>query len=261
MEIIRRFALQDLLLASGSWTLDLIFVLILVFGTALGAYRGFVLGVCKLGGRLFSLIFAVMFCVSFANFLELCFGMTTAITNGIANAYLGNEAYSTALAQDVAGANISEALSQLGVGAFSRWLISASYANVDVIPAGTQPAVLIASVFAKWIAIVIAFVALILLFRIGARLLGKLLTCVVDKFSPLRAVNQLLGAILGLLKSLIAVFLLLMLMNWLPIAGLHEFIGSSTIVGSIFTSGWFQSATSYAISGQWFSDYISKLIH
>lgn len=248
------------LLAPAGWILDLVFFLILILGTALGAYKGFIAGVSKLAGKVVSIIFAVMFCVSFANFLELCFHMTTGIANGIAASLAKNEVYAIGLPTDVVGAEIGTALEALGVGTISRWLIGRTFASVALIPKGTTAATLLGSIFAKWISIVIAFVLLIVLLRLGVGLVGKLCGSIVERFAPLRIANQTLGALLGFVESALLIFLILLLLNWLPINALHEFIQSSGIVGKIFVSEWFQNATSYAISGAWFSEYIAKFI-
>lgn len=51
------------LLASWTWTIDVVFLLLLVAGTAFGAFRGFISGICKMAGTLFAIVFAVIFCV------------------------------------------------------------------------------------------------------------------------------------------------------------------------------------------------------
>ena len=78
--------------------------------------------------------------------------------------------------------------------------------------------------------------------------------------TPFRVVNRLLGGLLGLLKAAILLFLLLAVCSWIPVQGLHDFLSSTAIVGPIFRSDWFAAATSYAISGQWFNEYISQLL-
>lgn len=249
------------LLASAAWIADLAFFLILILGTALGARRGFVGGICKLAGTLFATIFAFAFCVSFANVLESWFGLTTAITNGMANSIAsGSEVYGAGLASDVAGAEISSALETMGVGGFQRWLISKSFASVEVIPAGTTPAMLISSVLTKWIVVVIAFLSLLLLIKLSAWLITKIFDAIKDKVAPIKVIDQVLGAMLGFVKAGIGIFLLLLICNWLPIQAIHAYIESSTIVGKIFVSEWFRNATNYAISGAWFNDYIKQLL-
>lgn len=249
--------LNQLLAASG-WFLDLAFFLLLILGTALGSYRGFIREVCKVAGKWASLIIAFLFCVSFANFLESVFHMTSAITSGLASAIAKRGAYGVALTTDVAGAEISEALAQIGIGAFPRWIISLSFSKVDLIPSGTTAATLIASVLAKWISVIIAFILLIIFIRVVVRLIANVFGSIKDNIPPLRILDQLLGALLGFSKALFLIFVLLLLCKWLPLNALHEFIQSSNIVGRIFTSDWFHNATSYAISGEWFTKYLNK---
>lgn len=252
--------MTQLLLASSGWILDLAFFLILLLGLALGAYKGFVVGVCKLAGKIATLVFAFVFCISFANFLETCFHMTTAIANGISSAIAGNEAYAVPIAVDTAGAEILTAMEGMDLNGVARWFIKISFAKVELIPAGTTPAMLIGSILAKWISVVIAFVLLILLLRLAILLIKTVFSTISKTVAPIRIVDQVLGAFLGLAKALFWIFVILLVCNWLPIEGLQNFIASSRVVGSIYTSSWFQSATSYAVSGQWFDDYIKKLI-
>ncbi len=247
------------LLASWTWTIDVLFVLILVAGTAFGAFRGLISGICKMAGTLFALVFAVIFCVSFSNFLESVFHMTTAIANGLTNCF-HKDALVAQLSSDVAGADIKAVLEEMGVPLFWRWIISAAFSSVEIIQAGTTPAMMIGSTLAKWISIAISFVLLVVLVKLAAVLLDKGLSGMVEKVAPFRIINQLLGAVLGLAKAGIAVFLLLAICSWLPIEGLHNFLSSTAIVGPIFRSDWFAAATSYAISGKWFDDYIKQFI-
>lgn len=238
--------------SSAGWILDLLFFLILILGTAFGAYRGFVSGVCRLAGKFASIAIAFLFCVSFSNLLELLFSLTTGLTNGIAGAIAKNGAYALPLPSDVSGAEISGALSGMGIGWLPRLFIQISFRSVELIPAGTTPAILISSVLAKWISIIISFLLLIILVRLGAKLLTKSFDALKDHFGPLRAADQALGAALGFFKAFFLFFLFLIVLNWLPIASLHTALSSGGLVGKIFSSEWFQNATSYAISGKWF---------
>ena len=99
-----------------------------------------------------------------------------------------------------------------------------------------------------------------MLVKLAAVILDKSLSGLVDKVAPFRVINQLLGALLGLLKAGILAFVLLAICSWIPVEGLHNFLSSTAIVGPIFRSDWFAAATSYAISGQWFDDYIAQFL-
>lgn len=247
-----------MILASGGWILDIIFFVILIGGIALCAYNGLIRCVCKLAGTIFSIAFALIFCVSFATFLENLFGMTSAIANGLTSSFSGKEGYDIALAADVAGADIGAALNEIGIGKFTQLLIGFAFKNVEVIRAGTTTAMLISSALAKWISIAISFVLLIIIIKLGVLLISSIFKSLVDKVAPMRVIDQTLGGIFGLLEAGIVVFLLLAICSWLPIGGLHDFISSSSIVGTIFNSEWFHSATAYAVSGQWFNDLFTE---
>lgn len=247
------------LLASWTWTVDVIFVLVLLGGTAFGAYKGFISSVCKMAGTLFAIIFAVIFCVSFSNFLESVFGMTTSIANGLTNCFK-NEALLTPLPYDITGEEVGAMLESLQVGWLPRIIINGAFASVETIPAGTTPAVMLGSTLAKWISIAISFVLLVVLIKLATLLLDKGLSRMVEKLKPFRVVNQVLGGVLGLVAAAVALFIVLALCSWLPIDALHNFLASSAIVGPIYSSDWFIAATSYAISGQWFDDYIEQFL-
>ena len=87
---------------------------------------------------------------------------------------------------------------------------------------------------AKVLAIVISFVALMLVVKLLAWFVGKVGTALVDKFAPCRMINRILGGILGLFEAFMLIMLLLAICHWIPVEGMHEFIQSSTIVGKVF---------------------------
>ena len=101
---------------------------------------------------------------------------------------------------------------------------------------------------------------LVVLIKLATLLLDKGLSGMVEKLKPFRVVNQVLGGVLGLVAAAVALFIVLALCSWLPIDALHNFLASSAIVGPIYSSDWFIAATSYAISGQWFDDYIEQFL-
>ena len=76
-------------------------------------------------------------------------------------------------------------------------------------------------------------------------LLGKIGTGLVNKSKALSTVNRVLGAILGLVKGIFLIFLILTICYWLPIDGLHTYIGESSVVGAIFDWEWFRWAAEF----------------
>ncbi len=174
------------LLAAGAWSLDVAFFAILLLGAVFGIWLGFIRGLCKVAGTLFSVGVAITCCVAFSNSLESSFGLTTLL---------------------------AESVNSLTI--------------------------------ASWISVAVSFVALIVIVRLGAWVLGLLGKSIVKKISWMQKLDRFLGALLGLCEALLLIFLLLIICRWLPVPSLHEFIGSSSVVGGIFRSEWFQEIVSF----------------
>ncbi len=242
---------ENLLASSTSWILDLVFVLLVVFGLAFGIRKGFISGVCKLAGTLFAIAIAVFFCVSFENFVESAFGMRTAIADGLLAQFSKKELMNV----DVSGSDLGAAMSEAGVWGFIASAVVKSVAGAEI-PSGTTIAMLISPLIAKWISVVISFVLLVVIVKLGAFILDKTLSGVADKLKPIRIVNQLLGGILGLCKILLVLLLVLAICSWLPVDSLDQWILSSNVVGKIYGSAWFANATSYVLSFDWLHSYI-----
>ena len=176
------------------WILDVVFIITLIGGILLGVHRGFIAGICKVAGMVFSIFVAISFCNAVQVNLEDWFGMTSALAKSI-----GNE--------------------------------TAAY----------------------WIAVAISFVILLIVVRFCAYVVGRLGTAVVQKVSAFNVINQLLGGLLGLLKSAVALFLVLTfckyLIEWTGYEPMEHFISSSTIVGAIFRWDWFIEATTFSFLG------------
>ena len=178
---------MNLLAATGGWVLDVVFFAVILIALAIGVWRGFIKGICKIAGTIFAIVFSVCFCVPMENSLESTFGMTTALS-------------------DAVGATAG-----------------------------------------GWIAVVLSFVILVVIIKLGAWLLGKLGTKLVDRFAPLKTVNKLLGGLLGLVKALVFIFLLLAILKWIGLASVNEFIDSSAIVKHIYYWDWFSQAMHFPV--------------
>lgn len=67
------------------WIIDVIFIVILLGGLFFGVTQGFIKGVCKIAGTIFSIGFSFVFCIAFQDALERMFGLTTALSGSIGN--------------------------------------------------------------------------------------------------------------------------------------------------------------------------------
>lgn len=92
----------------------------------------------------------------------------------------------------------------------------------------------VGNVFASILSIVISFIALFIIVKLLAWALGKFGTFIVKKSKGAMAINRFLGALLGMFKSLLVIFVLLAICYWLPLGALHDYINHSVVVGAIF---------------------------
>lgn len=99
---------------------------------------------------------------------------------------------------------------------------------------------------AYWIAVVISFIALVIIVKLCAWLLGKLFTSVIDKLSAFAFINRLLGGLLGLVMAAASIFLILTFFQWIHVGSVDNYISSSTIVGAIYNWDWFKEAATFS---------------
>ena len=175
--------LSDLsLLAVGAWPLDVAFFVILAGGLIGGACLGFVRGICKIAGTIFSIVLAVACCVPLSTSLESAFGLETALAEAVKIEWLG-----------------------------------------------------------KVLSVVICFIGLIVIVRLGAWFLGKCVSKLIDRFKPLKKVDRVFGAVLGLAEAALLIFILLVIVSWVAVffTPIGEYFSSSAVVGSIYKWDWF----------------------
>lgn len=247
--------MQHTLLIADGWIVDIVFFVILIIGLSVGAKKGFVDGVGKVAAIIISIACAFFFCLSFEVFLEQTFGMTTGIANGLVNALSSSD---ERLAMDLSGTGLEEALSTVMPNFFAK-IILGIY-NGEPIPEGTTGAMLLGPLLAKWIAIAISFIILLVGVRLIIWLLTKLLNKIIDSVAPLRILNRLLGGILGMVKAILITFVVILVINWLPLTQIHELIESSYVVSKIINSNLFTIAADYFINMKWLNGYIESFL-
>ena len=75
--------MDSLLAANVGVILDILFFALLLIGILIGVWQGFIRGVCKWAGTIFSIVLAATFCVPLQASLEKSFGWRTAINNSL----------------------------------------------------------------------------------------------------------------------------------------------------------------------------------
>lgn len=99
---------------------------------------------------------------------------------------------------------------------------------------------------ASWLSVAIAFIALAVLIRLGAWILGHVGTSLIDKSKAMRTMNRFLGGIMGLVGAAAVIFLLLAIMFWISAPGVDSFISQSTVVGAIYRWDYFRYAARFS---------------
>ncbi len=89
---------------------------------------------------------------------------------------------------------------------------------------------------ADWLSVGIAFILLAIIVRLGTYLLGKIGTALVEGVKPMKVVNGILGALLGIIEAFLVVYFILLILSWLSIDSVNTFIDASTVVGAIYRS-------------------------
>lgn len=98
---------------------------------------------------------------------------------------------------------------------------------------------------ASWVSIIISFLALFLITKVGAWLLGTIGKLLVDKVKAFAAIDRFLGGLLGLAEALVLIFLLLSICTWINVEAVNSFIGESSIVKAIYEWEWFRWAANF----------------
>lgn len=97
---------------------------------------------------------------------------------------------------------------------------------------------------AYWLCVIISFILLTILTKLGVLLLAAIGKSLIDRSRALAAVDRVLGGVLGVIKALMILFLIMVIFKWIGIEALDAYMHESLIVGKIYFSGWPELITS-----------------
>ena len=103
----------------------------------------------------------------------------------------------------------------------------------------------VGDVFAGWIVIAISFVALFLIVRLGAFLLGVIGKALAHSCKFFAGIDRFFGALLGLCEAFVLVYLLLTICYWIGVPSINVYLDASFVVGAIYRSDWFVWAATF----------------
>lgn len=211
--------LNNLLYSALGAVVDIVALTVLVFLTALGAVRGFTKTFISVFGVLISLILSALLCSTMALFMESKFSLITSISNGLSgilNGIFGDELMNVPL---------SMANEELLNGNIALWLASIILSAKDNpnISQTTTLNQIVSPVFAYYVAVIISFIVLYIIFRVILFLIGELVKRA-HNIVLVKKVDCSLGAVLGFVRAFIIIGITVAIIRIIPIGFVQDFV-------------------------------------
>ncbi len=224
--------------------IDIVTVVLLLIFAIVGTVRGFAKTFISSFGTILSLIFAVLLCSLVATFMEQSFGLISAISNK------ANEILSGQISQVVLNSPIEtvtyEVMNNEGVPGWIISIVMVLKANSSI-PNGTSISGVICPAIGYYIACALAILVLFIIFQIIFFIVGKIIEKS-KEFVLIDAVDKSLGFVLGLVKGLIVVWVIIAIINIIPLtfvqdiaaniklAPVSNFINNINLIGIIMSA-------------------------
>lgn len=227
--------MYNLLATTGGAIVDLVIILVLVGFIALGYFQGFGKTVISLVGNILSLILATVLCVKFVELMNNAFGMVDGLSKSIESflpKVFGEKLMSTSL--ETLKTN-QELIDKSGLSSFVIKIILDLIADSTGIDPNVTFGQLLAPTFSYYVAVVIGYVVMYILFRILFFLLGKFIESMYE-FELFEKTDRALGACLGFLQGILILQVVTFIIGALPFGfmkPLNDAIVSGTLSGLI----------------------------
>ena len=216
--------MNNLLAANLPVIIDVVAIVFVLAFTIYGHSKGFVRQFVSAFGTILSLLFAIMLCSSVANFLQSQFGFVETVSKsvgGVVSKMIGADASQITLAQlmDEQGRQILE---QKGM---ATWMINIVMVFVadgaEGVPMDTTVYEILCPTIAYYVVLVIAVIALFIIFKILFYVLGKYAKKLHEvKF--IAVFDKTLGMILGLACGIIYFEIIIMIIGIIPIQAVQN---------------------------------------
>ena len=217
-----------LALTTGGAIIDLVALVIIALCVLLGVMRGFTKTFISVFGTILSLLFAVLLSSAVVNFAQNKFGMVGSISKGVSGVLsqiFGEEFMNTTLADFQSGS----------VSGIAAWLtgIILSIINNGSISLDHTLSQVVSPIFAYYISVAIVVVVLFIIFKIMFFILGDLVKKA-WKFTPVKAVDKSLGAVLGVVQGAVTIQFIIIIFRIIPL-GFCQTV-TAEISNSVITS-------------------------
>lgn len=192
--------------------IDCVALLILIITVTISARNGFVKTFFSVFGGVVSFVIAILLCSTVARAMEDKFGIITSVSawlEGVLNNVFGHDLMNTTLQQ----AN-ERSLAEAGL---TKWILEIvlSFKDAEGISPDVTLNKIISPVFSYYIVAGLSVIVLYIIFKIIFYLFGEIIKKM-HKFAPVRAVDGLLGAVLGIIRGIGIIYSILMFISILP---------------------------------------------
>ncbi len=204
-----------------------VFFLIMII---ISACRGFVGCILTIVSSVLAVLLAITLAGAFADATGGLFGLQEAMSGGITNTFLKLEGFDV----DVSQAGVKEALKSQNVSAVISRLVIKVAGKQDEIAAGTTLAMLLGQAMGSLATRLIAGVLIFIGIKVIIFLLRKVLGALFNRIPVLGKLNHWLGALFGLLYSLIVVSAILAVLAVIPIKAISAYFAKTLFVGFLY---------------------------
>lgn len=247
---------QLLLSASIGAILDGAGIFVICAFIIIGARKGFVKTFFTVFGGFFSLLFAVLLCGSVAKTLESHFGLITTFSakiNGSLTGIFGDQIMNTPLSE-------SGSVSDRGI---AGWILDLAkkLGGTGEIEGTTTLGEIICPVFAYYMVAILGAIVLYIVFRLIFFVIGEIVHKL-HAFTAIRVTDNVLGAVLGVLRGVIIVQGLLMIIKFIPLSFCQQIIAeipSTFLIRILYEGNIFEQIINALLNSN-LTDFIISLV-
>lgn len=210
--------MKELLLSSTTTAImDGAAILIICAFIIVGARKGFVKTFFGVFGGFFSLLFAVLLCGSVAKTVETHFQLITKLSvklNGTLCKVFGDELMNTPLSE---AGNLTSGT--------AGWILNIikNLGRLNEVDQSTSLGSIICPIFAYYIIAILGAIVLFVLFKLIFFVIGEIVYKL-HTFTAIRITDNVLGAVLGILRGVIIIQSILLLIKIIPATFTQNFI-------------------------------------
>lgn len=213
---------------TANYILDILAVVVILGVAVVSAKRGFVDCLFGFIATIVAILLAFLLLKPVLTWTGGLFGLQGALEKGCIGALSKIKGFS----MDISNQGISEALAGKALPQFLIDAIVSSVGN-ESIPVGTTVAMLAGDALGGFIVGLIAWFALLFLFKLVLKIVKTLVCSVVENLPIVSSVNTLLGFVVGILQGVLIISGIIAVISILPLSG-GSFFGDCVFIGWLY---------------------------